>query len=174
MTTIGTTIALIITTFIAQIVAPVVAELIKSRMSQPKPTPEPNQPTNLTQRPRIFNRLRKAVTFSPLFAMLFPIYELRKYLLDPAPITRPAVFIISLCVTLIWFSFLQFLVYLSLDSVSQSIGGLSEFVLRLSESALKESKSVSLIIDRTDDLYARVESLAPKQLSQTEPDKSTQ
>jgi hypothetical protein len=164
-------IVLIITSFIAQLIAPSIAAFVASRSNQPKPTPQPNQPKNRIQRIGGWliglKRLKIAMLVGPFFAVLFPIYYLHKFFLDPAPITRSAVFIISWCVTIIWFDFLNFILNVSLISVWGSINFLSD-------SGLKESKTVSLIIDRVDDLYAKVEALAPKQLLQIGPDKSTQ
>jgi hypothetical protein len=171
-------IVLIIATFIAQLIAPSIAAFFASRSNRPKPTPQLNQPKNRIQRIGGWfmglERSEIAMLVSPFFAALFPLYYLHKYLLDSAPITRSVVFIISLCVTLLWFNFLNFILNVSLIMVWRSTNHLGDSVISLSEYMLKESKTVSLIIDRTDDLYAKVEALAPKQLSQIETDKPTQ
>jgi hypothetical protein len=169
------TILLIISNFIAVLVAPLLALFVKSRINQPKPTPEPNQPKNLSQ---IIRGWLMRVLASPwliwglpLSSVLLNIYFLRKYLLDPAPITRPAVFIISLCVTLIWFSFLNIILNASLKDVWQTIRDQWEV-------SLTQSQTDRKIIDSVDalaiGLQATTEAVVSAQRLQTEIDKSKQ
>jgi hypothetical protein len=169
-------IVLIISTFIATLIAPILQLFVKSRINQPKPTPEPSQPKNRIHRiggwlMRFFTSRLKLVEIvglaSPFFAMLYPIYYLRKYLLDPAPITRSRVFIISWCVTIIWISFLNFILNFGLKYVWQAITKQAEQFERLVD-------VVGVLKDRVNTLAdtqsAMSKTLELAQLSQTETD----
>jgi hypothetical protein len=162
------TIVLIIATFIAQLTAPVLAEFVRSRISQPRPTPQPHQPKTLIRRmgdwifsfltspPQRFKRLQMVGLASPLVAMLFPIYLLRAYLLNPIPPTRLVVALMSMSVTLLWFSFLNFLFNVSIHLIWLSIRDATK-------SSTKQSERLSQLANIVARLHERVDALTDNQ-----------
>jgi hypothetical protein len=98
-------IALIVSNFIAVLMGPILAaRMMMSRNDHPSPNPNPDVPNPK----QLSGWMRWLISWPvqlglPLSIVLLNVYYLRKNLLSAAPLTREAVFTISLEVAAIWF-----------------------------------------------------------------------